>query len=138
MMLDRFRFGGLFDRLLAPGLLESLEFPLCPGKRTFQAGFRLPEPVQQRDLVFGAELLYQETCLAYLHAPQFPLRDCHLFAIEPFGPGLRLPFGFLILAELLKCFRLLAGQHDGVGAQSVTEAVQLNRFALGSPRASRL
>src|SRR5438128_206009 len=83
-MLDvgRRRRYGLFALLFGPGLLESLEFPLRSGERALLAGLRLPETVQQRDLVFGAELLYQETYFAYLHAPQFPLRDRHLFDIE--------------------------------------------------------
>src|SRR5947209_8146730 len=94
----RRRLWGLFARLFAPGLLEPLEFPLCPGKRTFHAGLRLPKPVQEWDLVLGAELLYQKTCLAYFHAPQFPLRNSHLLDIELFGPSLRLPFGVEIVA----------------------------------------
>src|SRR5207248_3001306 len=91
--VGRRRLPRLVARLFVPGFLESLEFPLCSGEGALQAGLRLPEPVQQRDLVFGAELLYQETYLAYLHAPQFPLRDRHLLDIELFGASLRLPFG---------------------------------------------
>ena len=110
-MLDvgRRRLGALVARLFAPRLLEALKFPLCSGEGALQAGFRLPKTVQQRDLVFGAELLYQETYLACLHVPKFPLRDRHLFDLELFGPALRLPFGFQIFAELMKLFRVLAG-----------------------------
>src|SRR5438874_13804178 len=105
----RIRLCGLVARLFAPRLFESLEFPLRSGKGALQPGLRLPKPVQEWDLVLGAELLYQETCLAYFHAPQFPLGNSHLLDIELLGPGLRLPFGFQVIAELLKCFRLLAG-----------------------------
>ena len=108
-------------------------------ERALQARLRLPEPVQQGDLVFSAELLCQETYFAYFHAPQFPLRDRHLLDVELFGSGLRQPFGLEVIAELMEILGFLGRQHDGAGAKSVTEGVELgNCFSLGSFGAGRL
>ena len=44
-----------------------------------------------------------------------------------------MPFGLEVVAELLKFLGLLAGQHDGAGAETVTEGVEADgRFSLGS------
>ena len=56
-----------------------------------------------------------------------------------FRSGLRLPFGFEVIAELMEILGFLGRQHDGAGAKSVTEGVELgNCFSLGSFGAGRL
>src|SRR5579859_6880814 len=49
-----------------------------------------------------------------------------------------MPFGFQIVAELMELGGVFARQHDGAGAETVTEGVHAARsFTLGSLGASR-
>ncbi len=99
----------------------------------------MPEPVEQGDLCSGGCRILEDGCFAHLHAGQFPLRDSHLFEIEVFGPRLRVPFDLQIVAELIEFLAVLARQHDGAGAKSVTEGVHADSgLSLGSLGASRL
>ncbi len=83
--------------------------------------------------------MFEDAFLSNFDARQFPLRDRHLLDVELFGSGLRLPLGFEVIAELVEVLRFLGRQHDGAGAKSVTEGVELgSRFSLGSFGAGRL
>ena len=74
-----------------------------------------------------------------LDTSEFPLRDGHLLDVELLGPGFWVPFGFQVVAELVEFLGVFAGQHDGAGAEAVTEGVHANRrFAFGSFWAGRL
>src|SRR5262249_15031818 len=55
-----------------------------------------------------------------------PLRDCHLFQIEPCRPRLRLPFAFQIVAELVEFLAVFAWQYNGTSAKAVPEGVHAN------------
>jgi hypothetical protein len=72
-------------------------------------------------LGFGAFHPLEDRGLGYFHTGELPLRDRHLLQIELFGSGLRLPFGFEVVAELGKFIAAFARQHDGAGAEAVTE-----------------
>ena len=81
--------------------------------------------------------MLEDAFLGDFDARQFPLRDRHLLDVELFGSGLRLPFGFELIAKLMEVLGFLARQHDGAGAKSVTEGVELaGFFSLGSLWAS--
>ena len=119
--------------------MQTLQFPLRSGIGALQAALTLPEPVEEGDLSCGAGGLPEDIRLAHFHARQFPLRDRHLLQIELFGPGVRLPFGFQIVAKLMEFVAVLAGQHDGAGAKAVTEGVQANDgLSFGGPGAGGL
>jgi len=61
-----------------------------------------------------------------------------LFCIELLGSSGRPPLGLELVAEALKFLAVLAGQHGGAGAKSVTEGVEGNGgLSLGSFGASR-
>jgi hypothetical protein len=98
----------------------------------------LPETVQERELGFGAIHIVKNCCFSDFHADQFPLGDRHLLDIELFGPRLRRPFNFQVVAKLIEFGAIFARQHDGAGAETVTEGVHANcSFTLGSLGASR-
>src|SRR5438045_7003926 len=123
---------------LAPRVLKALKLALGSGIGTLKATLGLPETVEQGELILGAIGIFEEIYLAYFHAGQFPLRDRHLFDIELFGPGLGMPFDFEIVAKLSEFLAVLARQHDGAGAKSVTEGVHADSsLTLGSFGASR-
>ena len=94
---------------------------------------------EQRDLDFGGGFLGYNAFFGHFDTGEFPLRDGHLLDVELLGPRGGLPFGFQVVAKLLEVVGVFAGQHDGAGAQSVTEGVQLDGcFSLGSLGAGRL
>ena len=119
--------------------METLHLTLRSGIGALQAALRLPEPVEQRDLVFGGCVLREDVYLTHFHAGQFPLGDRHLFDIELLGPALRLPFGFQIITELIEFNAAFAGQDYGAGAKAVSKGVQADGgLSLGSFGAGRL
>ena len=77
--------------------------------------------------------MVEDAFLGYFDLRQFPLRDGHLLEVEMFGSGLRLPFGLEVIAELMEILGFLGRQHDGAGAKSVTEGVELGNSVLGKP-----
>jgi hypothetical protein len=114
--------------------LKTLQLTMRSGIGALQAVLRLPEPVEKGELGFGGGGFLEDTCLSYLHARQFPLRDRHLLQIELGGPRFGPPFAFEIVAEKVKFLAAFAGEDDGSGAKAVPERVHADsRLALGSP-----
>jgi hypothetical protein len=113
--------------------LKTLQFPLRSGVGALHPGLRLPEPVEQQSLSFGGGVFLENPGFAYFHPRQFPLRDCHLLQIELFGSGSRLPFGFQIVAKLMKFQVVFAWKDDGTGAKAVPQRIQADGgFSRGS------
>ena len=113
--------------------MQPLQLTLGTGIGALEAALRLPKPVEKRYLDFGGAFLQGDAFFCQLDTGQLPLRDGHLLEVELLSPRLGLPFGFQIVAKLLKFLEVFAGQHDGAGAEAVTEAVEPDsRFPLGS------
>jgi hypothetical protein len=119
------------------GGLETLELALSSGVGALQPALRLPETVEETEVLGG--WLSKEGYFAGFHARQFPLGDGHSLEIEAFGPGLWLPFGFQIAVKLMQILGVFARQDDGAGAKAMTQGVQADDgLSLGSSGARRL
>jgi hypothetical protein len=117
--------------------LKSLQVALRSGIGALETALGLPKAVEPGELRFGVVIL-EDIYLNDFHSGQFPLRDRHLLDIELFGPGLGMPFEFQIVAKVVEFGGIFARQHDGAGAESVTEGIHADsRFALGGFGASR-
>jgi hypothetical protein len=56
-----------------------------------------------------------------------------LLNVELFGPRLRLPFGFEVVAKLVELIAILTGKDHGSGAKAVAEGVHADgRLSFGS------
>jgi hypothetical protein len=122
---------------MGSGVLKTLQLALRSDVRALQAVLGLPEAVKHGDLSLGVGL-FENVHFDHFHPGQFPLRDCHLFHIELFGPGLGMPFDFQVVAEVIEFLAIFTRQHDGAGAKSVTEGVHANSsLSIGGLGASR-
>jgi hypothetical protein len=92
--------------------------------------FALRSGMRALHLVLGGGGLPKDVYLADFHARQFPMGDRHLFHVELLGPGLGMPFGLQIVAELMKLLAVFAGQNDAAGAKAVTNCGRIAAIGL--------
>src|ERR1700691_2427273 len=122
---------GLLGRGQGPGLallLELLHVRDGGAEGTLQLRALLGD-VGQHDELFFAEFDERvDRPLTLGDAREQPLGGDHGFQVAPFGAGLRLPFGFHLVPELVVVRGVFAGKDGAAAPQAVSEGVEADGF----------
>ena len=117
-------------------MLEAFQFALSAGEGALKALLRLPNGVEQEDMVARILGLVVKIGFGHLNAHQFPLGNGHLLDIIAFGGGVGLPLEFEIAGELVELGGVFSFEDDFAGAETVADGIAADSFlTLGRYRA---